>query len=68
MHSYLRIFAVLFLVLGIYFISEALATGRASIKGMKQPILRRDRPREYWFALGITTFIIVVLAWAILTS
>ena len=63
MHVYLKIFGAVFLAFGLYYIGEALATGRASIKGMKQPILRRDRPRDYWFALGISTFIFMVLAW-----
>jgi len=68
MHAYLRIFGAVFVVLGMYYIGQALTTGRASIKGMKRPILRRDRPRDYWFALGTVTFIFAVLAWVFLTS
>ena len=68
MHTFLRIFRAVFLVLGIYRIGEALITGRARVKGMKEPILRRERPRDYWFALGITTFIFVAVVWLFFTS
>jgi hypothetical protein len=64
----LKIFGIFFVIFCVYGIRSALVTGSVHIKGMKGPIRRQERPRDYWFTLGILTFIFAILAWAILTS
>ena len=64
----MRIFGILFLIAAVYGVGRALATGSVHIKGMRGPIRRQERPRDYWFALGIATFIFAVLIWALITS
>jgi hypothetical protein len=68
MSMYLRVFGIVFGFSAILGLGWALVTGSVYIKGMKEPIRRMERPRDYWFALGIATFIFVVLEWAFLTS
>ncbi len=76
MHTYLQIFGYIFLVSGAVGIVHALITGRVHIRGGRRtttksmpnnPILRSQSPRDYWFALGIFSFIFAVFAWAFLT-
>jgi hypothetical protein len=68
MDTYLKIFSIVFMIAGVYGTGSALVTGSVHIKGMREPIRRQERPRDYWFAVGIVTFIFGILAWAFLTS
>ncbi len=65
--SYLQAFGLLFLLAGFYVFGKALATGAAHVKGMKEPILRKDRPRDYWFVIGVCVFFWVVLVCLLLS-
>lgn len=76
MDTYLKIFRVIFLVLGVVCLSHALITGRVHIKGGRwittksmpnNPILRSQSPRDYWFALGIFSFVFAILIWVFFT-
>jgi hypothetical protein len=66
-NTYLRIFGIVFSIAAVYGIGRALVTGAVHIKGMREPIRRQDRPRDYWFALGLCTFIFAILIWAFIT-
>jgi hypothetical protein len=68
MNVYLKVFGLIFLIAAIYFTASALVKGSVHVKGMKEPISRKNRPRDYWFALSIVTFISAILIWAFLTS
>ena len=68
MSAYLKVFGVMFAIAVVYGIGSALITGSVHIKGMREPIRRQDRPRDYWFVIGIAAFLFVVLAWLFLTS
>jgi hypothetical protein len=67
MNSYLRVFGIVFVVAAIYGIGSALVRGSLHIKGMREPIRRQDRPRDFWFALGVCAFIFAVLSWVFLS-
>ena len=73
MGTYLKIFRVIFLIVGIAALVEALVTGRIRIKGgrwiatksvLNNPILRSEFPRDYWFIFCLMTIIFVILCWA----
>jgi hypothetical protein len=72
MNNYLKVFIIVFVIAGAYHIGSAFVTGSVHIKGMREPIRRQDNPRDYWFSLGIITFIFTILvaiyAWIFLTS
>lgn len=66
--GYLQAFGVLFLLAGLYLFGRALATGAAHVRGMKEPILRKERSRDYWFVMGVCIFLWVILVCLLLTS
>lgn len=68
MSTYLKVFGIVFMIAAVYGIGSALVRGSVHIKGIREPIRREDRPRDYWFALGVATFIFGLLVWAFLTS
>jgi len=71
-HTYLRIFGVVFLLAGIYYTAKAVITGDTRNMGVgrstRMAFLRHEKPREFWLWLGAITFIRGVIAWALLTA
>jgi hypothetical protein len=71
-HTYLRIFGVVFLLAGIYYTVKAVVTGDTRNMGVgkhtKPAFLRHEKPREFWLWLGAITFIRGVVTWALLTA
>ncbi len=66
MNTYLKFFGMVFVIAIVFGIVAALVTGTVHVKGMKEPICREDRPRDYWFVLGALAFIFAALLWLFL--
>ena len=68
MNIYLRVFGAVFVIAAVYGVGSSLVSGSVHVKGMREPIRRQERPRDYWLVMGVATFIFGVLVWALLTS
>jgi hypothetical protein len=66
MNTYLKFFGIVFVIAIVFGIVLALVTGTVHVKGMKEPICRQDRPRDYWIVLGALAFIFAVFLWLFL--
>lgn len=70
MNIYLKVFIIVYSILGIYILGSALVTGSIHFKGMgmRTTIRRQKNPGEYWLYFGFFMFVWVIMIWAFLTS
>ena len=68
---YHEVILIIILVVFAYKIGEAFVTGSVHLRGEKEPIRRQERPRDYWYAMGIISvvfaIIVAILAFMYLT-
>ena len=76
MDFYLKIFRVVMLALGVFYLVRALVTGKMHFKGGKwittksmpnNPVVRSDTPRDFWFvwSMAALAFAMLMLAFFI---